>query len=159
MDFFFFFLQILLWPNEIPAMWLFTTSWSVHSHVGGEDSIDEILLREVEGALQLMVVEGNISRAGTVESSLHEGGPCVFQQETTTDVILTHTGHTREDRLPTVLLYCVLSQKEVREAAHLVCRDKVRFCRDEEKEEAGYLTFSDSGVVWHDKIEKRSLFQ
>ncbi len=128
------------------------TSRSVHSHVGGEDPIDEVLLREVEGALQLMVVEGNISRAGTVESSLHEGGPCVFQQETTTDVILTHAGHTREDRLPTVLLYCVLSQKEVREAAHLVCRDEVRLCRDEGKEEAGSLTFS---VVSHDNIEKR----
>lgn len=109
--------------------------WRIHSHIGGEDSVDEVLLREVEGALQLMVVEGNISRAGTVQSSLHEGGPCVFQQETTTDVILTHAGHTREDSLPTILLYCVLSKKEVCEAAHLIRRDKVRLCGEKGKED------------------------
>lgn len=138
----------------LPCDWLFTTTWSIHSHVGGEDSIDEILLREVEGALQLVVVEGNISRAGTVESSLHEGGPCVFQQETTTNVILTHTGHTREDRLPTVLFYCVLSQKEVREAARLVCRDKLRFCREEGEEVHVLLSLT---VVWFDMTKHNSL--
>lgn len=32
-----------------------------HSHVGGEDAVDEVLFGQIEGALQLIVVEGDLS--------------------------------------------------------------------------------------------------
>lgn len=34
-----------------------------HSHVGGEDAVDQLLFREVKGALQLVVVKGDLPRA------------------------------------------------------------------------------------------------
>lgn len=49
-------------------------NWSKHiqgrvggkagTHVGGEDPVDEVLLGQVEGALQLVVVEGDLTRGG-----------------------------------------------------------------------------------------------
>lgn len=32
-----------------------------HSHVGGEDAVDEVLFGQIEGALQLVIVEGDFS--------------------------------------------------------------------------------------------------
>lgn len=49
-----------------------------HSHIGGEYAIDEVLLWKVEGALQLIVVEGDLPGARTVEPRLHERRPSVF---------------------------------------------------------------------------------
>lgn len=100
-----------------------TLTWygyGVHSHIGSKDAIDEVLLRQVEGALELVVVEGDLSRAGAVQPSLGESGPCILKQEAATDVILTHARHTRVHRLPTVMLHCVLPQEEEGEESNIV---------------------------------------
>lgn len=61
-----------------------------YPHIGGENAIEQLQLGQVEGPLQLVVVEGDLPRARAVEPGLHECGPRVLQQEPTTDVILTH---------------------------------------------------------------------
>lgn len=38
-----------------------TSSQKESSHIGGEDAVDEVLLRQVEGTMELMVVERHIS--------------------------------------------------------------------------------------------------
>lgn len=83
------------------------------SHVGSEDPVDKVLLGQVEGTLQLVVVEGDLARAGAVEPGLHECGPRVLQQEAAPDVILAHAGHPRVHGAPTVMLHRVLPQEEV----------------------------------------------
>lgn len=98
----------------------------IYLHVGGEDAVDEILLRQVEGALQLIVVEGNLSRARAVESGLHECGPGVLQEKPPTNVVFTDARYAGIDRLPTVVLHGVLSQEEEGEEADVVGRDEVR---------------------------------
>lgn len=98
----------------------------MHLHVSGKDAIDEVLLRQVEGALQLVVVEGDLSRAGAVEPGFGKGGPGVLQQEASTDVVLTDSGHSRVHRLPTVMLYCVLPQEEEGKEPDVIRRDELR---------------------------------
>lgn len=92
----------------------------MYSHIGSKDAIDEILLRQVESALELIVVEGDLSRAGAVQPSLGESGPCVLEQEAATNVILTDTCHPRVHRLPTVMLHCILPQEEEGEESNIV---------------------------------------
>lgn len=103
----------------------------VHSHIGGEDAVDEVLLREVEGALQLVVVEGDLSGPGAVEPRLHERGPGVLQEEAPTDVVLAHPGHAGVHRLAAVVLHRVLPQEEEGEEADVVGGDEVGLCGGE----------------------------
>lgn len=100
-----------------------------HSHVGGEDAVDEVLLGQVEGALQLVVVEGDLPGARAVEPGLHEGGPRVLQEEPAADVVLADAGHARVHRLAAVVLHGVLPQEEEGEEADVVGRDEVGLCR------------------------------
>lgn len=90
------------------------------SHIGGEDPVDEVLLGQVEGTLQLVVVEGDFAWAGAVEPGLHERGPRVLQQEAAPHVVLAHAGHPRVHSAPTVVLHCVLSQEEVRKQPDII---------------------------------------
>lgn len=93
---------------------------SSYVHVGGEDAVDQVQLGQEEGALQLVVVEGDLARAGAVQPSLHEGGPGVLQQEAPPDVVLADPGGSGEDGFPAVVLHGVLSEKEVGEIADVV---------------------------------------
>lgn len=93
---------------------------SVHLHIGGEDAVDEVLLRQVEGALQLVVVEGDLSGTGAVEPRFHERCPGVLQQKAPADVILTDSGHAGVHRLATVVLHGILPQEEEGEEADVV---------------------------------------
>lgn len=68
--------------------------YTLHSHIGREDAVDEVLLRQVEGALQLVVVEGDLSRAGAVEPRLHERGPGVLQEKSPANIVLADPCHT-----------------------------------------------------------------
>lgn len=104
-----------------------------HSHIGGEDAVDEVLLGQVEGALQLVVVEGDLPGAGAVEPGLHERGPRVLQEESPADVVLADSRHAGIDRLSTVVLHCVLPEEEEGEEADVVGRDEVGLCREEEE--------------------------
>lgn len=94
--------------------------WCVHSHVGGEDAVDKVLLGQVEGALQLVVVEGDLPRAGTVEPRLHERGPGVLQEKSPADIVLADSCDTRVHCLPTVVFHCVLPEEEEGEQADVV---------------------------------------
>lgn len=105
-----------------------STCWE-HSHVGCEDAIDEVLLGQVEGALQLVVVEGDLARARAVEPCLHEGGPRILQEEPAADVVLADAGHTRVHRLAAVVLHCVFPQEEEGEESDVVGRDEVGLCK------------------------------
>ena len=67
-----------------------------------------------------MVVERHLTRAGAVEASLHERGPCVLQQEAAPDVVLTHAGSSGEHGLPTVVLHGIFSEEEVGEISDVV---------------------------------------
>lgn len=95
-------------------------STCVHSHIGGEDAVDEVLLGQVEGALQLVVVEGNLPGAGAVEPRLHERGPGVLEEKPPANVVLADSRHARIDRLPAVVLHCVLPQEEEGEEADVI---------------------------------------
>lgn len=99
------------------------------SHIGGEDAVDEVLLGQVEGALQLVVVEGDLARARAVEPGLHEGGPRVLQEEPPADVVLADPRHAGVHRLAAVVLHRVLPQEEEGEEADVVGRDEVGLCR------------------------------
>lgn len=99
----------------------------MHSHIGSKYAVDEILLRQVESALELIVVEGDLSRAGAVQSSFGESGPCILEQEAATDVILTDACHPRVHGLPTVMLYCILPQEEEGEESNIIGWDELRF--------------------------------
>lgn len=90
------------------------------SHVGGEDPVDEVLLGQVEGTLQLIVVEGDLAGAGAVEPGLHERGPRVLQQEAAPHVVLAHAGHPGVHGAPAVMLHCVLPQEEVRKQPDVI---------------------------------------
>lgn len=103
---------------------------SVNSHVGGEDAVDEVLLGQVEGALQLVVVERDLSGAWAVQPGLHERGPRVLQEKASPDVVLTDPGHAGIHRLPAVVLHRVLPQEEEGEEADVVGGDEVRLCRE-----------------------------
>lgn len=83
------------------------------SHIGGEDAIDEVLLGQVEGTLQLVIVEGDLSWAGAIEAGLHECGPCVLQQETAPHIILAHSSHPRVHSTPTIMFYGILPKEEI----------------------------------------------
>lgn len=100
-------------------------SFCVHSHVGGEDAIDEVLFRQVEGALQLVVVEGDLPGAGAVEPRLHERGPSVLQEKSAADVVLADSCHAGIHGFATVVLHRVLPQEEESEEADVVGRDEV----------------------------------
>ena len=114
----------------------------IHSHIGGEDAVDEVLLRQVEGALQLVVVEGDLAGARAVEPGLHERGPGVLQQEAAADVVLADPRHPGVDRLAAVVLHGVLPQEEEGEEADVVGRDEVGLCQEEEGEKKKiYATF------------------
>lgn len=101
----------------------------LYSHIGGEDAVDEVLLGQVEGALQLVVVEGDLSGARAVEPGLHECGPRVLEEEAPTDVVLADASHSRVHRLAAVVLHRVLPQEEEGEEADVVGRDEVGLCQ------------------------------
>lgn len=100
-------------------------SFCFHSHVGGEDAVDEVLFGQVEGALQLVVVERDLSGARAVEPRLHERGPGVLQEESAADVVLADPRHAGIHRFATVVLHRVLPQEEESEEADVVGRDEV----------------------------------
>ena len=79
----------------------------------------------MEGALQLVVVEGDLARAGAVEPGLHERGPSVLQQEAAPHIVLAHAGHPRVHGASTVVLHCVLPQEEVRKQPDIIGCNKV----------------------------------
>lgn len=109
--------------------------FKTHSHIGREDAVDEVLLRQVEGALQLVVVEGDLPGAGAVEPGLHERGPGVLQEEAPADVVLTDSSHAGINCLAAVVLHGVLPQEEEGEEADVVRRDEVGLCQEEEEED------------------------
>lgn len=80
----------------------------IYSHIGREDPIDEVLLWQVEGALQFIVVEGDFPGAWAVEPRLHERGPGVLQEKSPTNVIFTNSCYPGIDCLATVVLHCIL---------------------------------------------------
>lgn len=92
----------------------------VHSHIGREDAVDEVLLGQVEGTLQLVVVEGDLPGAGAVEPRLHERGPGVLQEKSAANVVLADSCHAGIDCLAAVVLHCVLPQEEEGEEADVV---------------------------------------
>lgn len=96
-------------------------------HVGGEDAIDQVQLWQEEGALQLIVVEGHLPGPGAVEASLHEGGPCVLQEESPPDIVLADPRSPGEHGLPTVMFHGIFPEEEVGEVANVVRRHKVWF--------------------------------
>lgn len=98
-----------------------------YPHIGGENAVEQLQLGQVEGPLQLIVVEGDLPWARAVEPGLHECGPRVLQQEPTTDVILTYPPGARENHPATVMLHCVLPEEEVGEVANVIGGDKVGF--------------------------------
>lgn len=98
----------------------------LHSHISSEDPIDEVLLWKVEGALELIIVERDFSRTGTVKSSLRKRGPCVLEQESAADVVLTDTCHPRVHRLSTVMFDGVFPQEEEGEESDIISRDELR---------------------------------
>lgn len=98
-----------------------------HSHIGCEDAVDKVLLGQVEGALQLVVVEGDLPGARAVEPRLHERGPSVLQEKSPADVVLADPRHAGIHRLAAVVLHCILPQEEEGEEADVVGRDKVGF--------------------------------
>lgn len=101
-----------------------------HSHVSGEDAIDKVLLRQMEGTLQLVIVEGDLSWAGAVEPGLHECGPRVLQQETTAYIVLAHPGHPRVHSAPTIVLHCILPKEEIRKQPDVKGCHKIGLCED-----------------------------
>lgn len=103
-----------------------------HSHIGCEDAVDKVLLGQVEGALQLVVVEGDLPGARAVEPRLHERGPSVLQEKSPADVILADPRHAGIHRLAAVVLHCILPQEEEGEEADVVGRDKVGLYGGEE---------------------------
>lgn len=98
-----------------------------NSHVSREDAVDQVLLWQVERDLQLIVIKRDFSRAGAVESGLHEGGPGILQKETSAHVILTDPSHAREHHLPTVIFNSRFPHEEVGEATDFINRHKMRF--------------------------------
>ena len=96
-------------------------------HVGGEDAVDQVQLGQEEGALELVVVERDLSRAGAVEAGLHERGPRVLQQEAAPDVVLTHPRSSGEHGLPTVVLHGIFSEEEVGEISDVIRGHEVWF--------------------------------
>lgn len=106
---------------------------SRHSHVGGENAVEQLQLGQVEGALQLVVVEGDLARPRAVEPGLHERRPRVLQQEAAADVVLAHAAGAREDGSAAVVLHRVLTEEEVGEVADVVGGDKVWLWRREKK--------------------------
>lgn len=110
-----------------------TSSICIHSHIGCEDAVDEVLLRQVKGALQFIVVEGDLSRPGAVEPRLHKCGPGVLQEKSPAYVIFADSCHAGINCLATVVLHSVLPQEEEGEEADVVGRDEVRLCQEEEE--------------------------
>lgn len=105
-----------------------------HSHIGCEDAVDKVLLGQVEGALQLVVVEGDLPGARAVEPRLHESGPSVLQEKSPADVVLADPRHAGIHRLAAVVLHCILPQEEEGEEADVIGRDKVGLYGGEEGE-------------------------
>ncbi len=110
-------------------------SLCLHSHISREDAVDEVLLGQVEGALQLVVVEGDLSGARAIEPRLHECGPGVLQQKSPAYVVLADSCHSGIDSLATVVLYRVLPQEEEGEEADVISRDEVGLCQEQEEGE------------------------
>ena len=103
-----------------------------NSHVGGEDAVQQLELRQVKGSLQLVVVEGDFSGSRAVQSSLHEGRPRVLQQEASANIVLTNSSSAGKHRPAAVVLHRVLTEEEVREVADIVGGHEVRFCGGKE---------------------------
>lgn len=101
---------------------------SCYSHVGSKDAVKQLQLWQVKCSLQLIVVKGDFSRSGAVQSSLHEGCPGVLQEKTTTDVILTDTTGAGKHCTAAVVFHCVFSEEEVGEVADIIGGDEVWFC-------------------------------
>lgn len=98
-----------------------------YAHIGGEDAVDQVELGQEEGALQLVVVEGDLPGARAVEPGLHERGPGVLQQEPPSDVVLADPGGSGEHGFPTVVLHGVFSEKEVGEVPDVIGGHEVWF--------------------------------
>lgn len=107
------------------------------SHIGGEDPVDEVLLRKVEGTLQLVVIEGDLAWAGAVEPGLHERGPRVLQQEAAPHVVLAHSGHPGVHSASTIVLHRVFPQEKVCEQPYIIGCHEVWLCRAEEEQRGG----------------------
>lgn len=107
---------------------LYICKISCYSHVGSENAVEQLQLRQVKRSLQLVVVEGDFPRSRAVQPGLHKGGPRVLQEEATADVILTYTPCAGKYRPATVMLHCVFPEEEVGEVADIVGGDKVWFC-------------------------------
>lgn len=91
-----------------------------HLHIGREDAVDEVLLGQVEGALQFIVVEWDLPGAGAVKPRLHERGPGVLEEESPADIILADSCHAGIHSLAAVVLHCVLPQEEEGEEADVI---------------------------------------
>lgn len=91
-----------------------------HSHISSKNAIKQLQLRQVESALQLVVVEGDFPWSGAVQPGLHEGCPCVLQEEAATNVIFTHPAGAGKHSPPTVMLHCIFPEEEVCEVANIV---------------------------------------
>lgn len=114
-----------------------------NSHVSGEDAIDEVLFGQMEGTLQLVIVEGDLSWTGAVEPGLHERGPRVLQQETAPYVILAHPGHPRVHCAPTIMFYRILPKEEICKQPNVKGCHKIWLCgRWREEDRAGRARLS-----------------
>jgi len=65
----------------------------------GEDSVNDLVrlsdIDEVRGALDLVEVERNLARNGTVESGLEKGCPAMLEFVRASAITLAHAGHSR----------------------------------------------------------------
>lgn len=101
---------------------------SSYSHVGGENAVEQLQLRQVKCALQFIVIEGDFPWAGAVQPGLHEGGPRVLQKEAATDIILTDSPRPGKYRPATVMLDRIFPEEEVGEVANIIGGDEVGLC-------------------------------
>lgn len=97
-------------------------------HISCKNAIEQLQLRQVEGALQLVVVEGNFSWPGAIQPGFHEGGPRILQQKAATDVILAHTSGSGKHSPAAVMLHRIFSEEEVSEVADVIGGDEIWLC-------------------------------
>ena len=94
---------------------------------GGEGGVHHPLLRQVGGALDLVVVEGELARLAAVQSRLQECRPLVLQDGVSPLVVLTDPSYPGVDGLPAVHhLGRRLAEDEVHEVLRLELSHKVR---------------------------------
>lgn len=104
------------------------TFHKTYSHIGCKNAIKQLQLRQIESALQLIIVEWDFSWSGAVHPGLHKRGPRVLQEEAAADVVLADPPDAGKHRPPAVVLHRVFSEEEVGEVGDVVGGDEVWLC-------------------------------